>query len=441
VAGGFRSAAVLVVLSLLPCASLVARASAALPVRIDRAVTAGNKITAPDVILREIPFSFPAVLSAADLDLIRNRVQNLRLFNRVELRIDERDGQNVLTILVSESWYLLPAPVFFVGEHDWNKLGYGFELTDTNFRGRNERLRVGGWFGYNSSYFLNYSVPWIGERQRVNLAVSVSQGRSVNKVFGFQETRTGFNVRVGKRLSLRLDTSLQFSVSRLKLPAEYRAFSVSGSGADIVPSLSWQTRWDNRDLTEYPRKGTYLSLNVQKTGFARDQPEFLRVTIDGRLYAPVSQSTTLPIRQLFIFNSGNTPVYDRVYLGFNERIRGYYNLVLPDPARYADFGRYNISLTSVELRFPILPIRYFSIRNGPLVPRLFRNLKFGLSAGLFVDNGLVWRNAGEVRSKDFRTGYGVGLHIRLPYINVFRVEYARNRVGRAQVIFSTGVRF
>jgi len=435
------TAAVLVILSLLPWKTLAAQDSIAPPVRIDQVVAAGHKITAQDVILREIPFSFPAVLSADDLKLIQNRVQNLRLFNRVELRVDEREGRNVLTVLVTESWYIFPSPVFFVSERDWDKLSYGLQLTDGNFRGRNEKLRIGGWFGYNPSYFLSYSIPWIGERQRLNLSVGLSQATAVNKIFGFQEERLGFNLKVGKRLSLKLDTNLQFSLTRVTLLPEYQSFSVSGSGRDLVPSLSWQTRWENRDLTEYPRKGTYLAVNVQRTGFARTQPEYWRTTLDGRFYQPVLGSATLAVRQLFILNSGKMPVYDRIFLGFNERIRGYYNLILPDPARYADYASYSISLTSLEFRFPILPVRYFSIENGPLIPSLFRNLKFGISVGFFLDNGFVWRNAADIRLKDFYTGYGVGLHIHLPYINVFRIEYALNKFGRGQFIFNTGISF
>lgn len=421
--------------------TLLAQNAFAPPVRIDRVVVEGNKVTAPDVILREIPFGFPAILGADDLKLIENRVQNLRLFNRVELRVDEREGQNVLTVLVTESWYVFPVPIFFIGEHDWSKLSYGLALTDNNFRGRNEKLRGGGWLGYNPSYFLNYSIPWIGERQRLMLGVNISQGRTDNKIFGFQEDRLGFNLRVGKRLSLKLETDVQFSLTRVKLPPEYRSFSVSGSGQDIVPSLSWQIRWENRDLTEYPRKGTYLAVNIQRTGFAKGQPDYWRMTFDGRFYEPVLGSISLAVRQLFIFNDGTMPVYARVFLGFNERIRGYYNLVLPDPARYAEYNSYNISLTSLEFRFPILAVRYFSIENGPLIPSLFRNLKFGLSAGFFVDNGIVWRNAGDIRLNDFYTGYGVGIHIHLPYINVLRIEYALNKMGRGQFIFDTGISF
>jgi outer membrane protein assembly factor BamA len=435
------AAALLGLLSLYSGNALAGQDSLAPPARVDRVVVSGNKVTAEDVILREIPFTFPAVLRAEDLKLIEHRVMNLRLFNRVELRVEARDGEQQLTVLVTESWYVFPAPILFIGEHDWNKIGYGLQVTDSNFRGRNEKLRVGGWFGYNPSYFLNYSIPWIGERQRLSLGVGASKGLSVNKIFGFQEARQGFSVRVGKRVSLKLESSVQFSLTRIKLPREYQSFSVSGTGQDLVPSLSWQTRWDNRDLTEYPRRGNYVAVNIQRTGFARDQPEYWRVTVDGRLYEPVFGSATLPVRQLLVINSGNVPVYDRVYLGFSERIRGYYNLVVPEPARYAEYGSYNISLTSVELRFPILPVRYFSIEHGPIVPRLFRNLQFGISAGVFADSGFVWRSAGDLRLRTLYAGYGVGLHFHLPYIHVFRVEYALNRTGRGQLIFSTGVRF
>ena len=421
--------------------ALLAQDAVAAPVRIDRVAVAGNKVTAPDVILREIPFAFPAVLGADDLKLIENRVQNLRLFNRVELRIDESEGRNVLTVLVTESWYIFPAPVFSIGEHDWSKISYGLSLSDGNFRGRDEKLRIGGWLGYNPSYFLNYSVPWIGDRLRLTLGLSLSRGLSDNKIFGFQEDRLGFNLRVGRRISLKLETEVQFSLIRIKLPAEDRSFSVSGSGQDTVPSLSWQIRWENRDLTEYPRNGTYLSVNVLRTGFAKGQPDFWQMTVDGRYYRTVLGPVSLAVRQLFILDDGAMPVYARIFLGFNERIRGYYDLILPDPARYADYQSYSLSLTSLELRVPILPVRYFSIENGPLLPSLFRNLKFGLSAGLFVDSGIVWRSAADLRLNDFHTGYGAGLHVLLPYINVLRFEYALNRTGRGQFIVNTGISF
>ncbi len=430
-----------VLIMLLVLGARAAQDLLAAPVRIDHAAVEGNKITAADVILREIPFTFPAVLSAADLTLVQNKVQNLGLFNRVELRVDERDGQAVLTVIVTESWYLFPSPLFSISDRDWSKLSYGLQVTDANFRGRNERLRVGGSFGYNPSYFLNYSIPWIGERQRLSLNIGISRRANENRIFDFQEDRLGFNLGLGKRLSLELETGVQFSLTRIRLPGQYGIYAVSGQAQDIVPSLSWQVRWDHRDLAEYPRKGAYLAIELQRTGFGKNQPDFWRLTSDSRFYQPFLGALSLGVRQLFILNSGILPMYDRVYLGYGERLRGYFDQILPNPALFADYKSYSISLTSLEIRIPLLPVRYFSIKNGPIIPSLYRNLKFGLSAGLFVDSGIVWRTASEIRWNNFLTGYGVGLHIILPYINVLRIEYALNKLGHGQFIIDAGISF
>ena len=52
---------------------------------IDTVFINGNDKTKTQVILREIPFSFPDTLNVEDFLLIQNRVQNLFLFNQVEV--------------------------------------------------------------------------------------------------------------------------------------------------------------------------------------------------------------------------------------------------------------------------------------------------------------------------------------------------------------------
>lgn len=444
IAGKRRAAAAGILFALasfLPVLLLRAQTGVRGPVRIVAAVAEGNKITASDVILREIPFAFPAVLTDADIELIQNRVQNLHLFNRVELRVDERPEGGTLVVGVTESWYLWPSPVLFLSDGDWHKLSYGAQLTDGNFRGRNEKLRIGGWFGYNPSYSLGYSIPWIGDRLRLSLGVSAFRRRTESRIFAFAEDRVGFSLTVGRRISLELQTELQFSLQRVTLPAGYAGYSASGSGRDLVPTFDWRIRWEHRDLVEYPKSGAYLAADIMRSGWGAGQPDFWRATLDARGYAPLAGSVSIGARQLLILSSGALPVYDRVYLGYGERVRGYHSLILPDPALFADYGRYQISLTSLELRFPIIPIQYVTIKNVPLVPNLFKNLKLGLSAGVFFDGALIWRNAREISWANLYAGYGVGLHLHLPYINVLRLEYALNNRGRGEFIAGTGVSF
>jgi outer membrane protein assembly factor BamA len=411
------------------------------PIRIDKAYVVGNERTKSHIILREIPYNFPDTLSETDFVLIKNRIQNLYLFNRVELQITQNEDINALIIMVTESWYIFPVPLLFINEHDWGKLSYGLQLSHYNFRGRNEKLSIGGWFGYNPSFFLSYFNPWIGNNARLIFGLGFSKNKAANKIFDIEEDRLGFNVTGGKRITLNLDTQFKFFLTRIKLPAGYEQFTISGNGTDVVPTVRLQIKWDNRDLFEYPRKGYYFTYNFSRTGFIQSQPQFWRFEFDNRLYLPVYHKTSLAIRQLLVFNQGELPIYDRVFLGFSERIRGYFNDVFPPLELYQTYNSPHISLSSIELRFPLLPIKYFTIENGPIMPSLYRDLKFGISGGLFMDSGIAWQRNNEFALSNFYSGYGFGLHFHLPYVFILRFDYAINDRGREQFIIDAQVAF
>jgi outer membrane protein assembly factor BamA len=413
----------------------------AFPVEIQNVQIVGNEKTKSYIILREIPYQFPDTLSQADLLIIKNRIQNLFLFNRVELIITEQGMNKQLIILVTESWYFFPAPLLFINEHDWSKISYGLQLSHSNFRGRNEKLNLGGWFGYNPSFYINYFNPWIDPDLRLILGLGIFKRNTENKIFEFEENRFGFDITLGRKLTLNLDTQINFSFQQVKLPEGYQQYSISKTGKDYVPTLSFQIKWDSRDLFEYPKKGLFLTYNFRKTGFNSRQPDFWRFEFDNRAYIPIYKRLSLSGRQLFVFNSGTLPIYDRVFLGFAERIRGYFNRVLPDPTLYEQYNSNQISLTSFELRFPILPIRFFSLENGPIIPSVYHDLKYGISGGIFVDSGITWQNAPELSVNNLFSGFGAGIHIHLPYIYVFRIDYAFNDKGRGQLIVDAGVSF
>ncbi len=411
------------------------------PVWIDRVEVAGNKHTKTYIILREIPFTFPDSLTSADIMLIKNRIQNLFLFNRVELQIFEVEGEKVLFVLLTESWYLFPLPQVFINEHDWDKISYGMQITHYNFRGRNEKVRVGGWLGYNPSYYFNYYNPWIGDNLRLILGFGAARQKVANRIFDFREDHLGFSLSTGRRLSLNLITEFLFALDRVRLPREFWQYTVTRDGEDLVPSLKWQVKWDRRDLYEYPGRGFYFLYILRRTGFTSRQPDFWRFELDNRLYFPVYRSSSFGIRQLLIFNHGDMPIYDRVFLGFENRIRGHFSKVLPDPMLYRQYNTNHISLTSMEFRFPILPVRYFTIEDGPIIPTLFRDLKFGISAGIFMDTGIAWKENREFGMNRFYTGYGVGIHFHLPYIYILRFDFALNDQGDGEIIIDAGISF
>lgn len=432
---------IITIILFLHTAVILAQDSINFPIQIDEVQIIGNKRTKANVILREIPYTLPDSLNKADLIIIKNRIQNLFLFNRVELNVVEIGQSNHLIIMVTESWYFFPVPLLFINEHDWSKISYGLQLSHYNFRGRNEKLRLGGWLGFNPSFYINYYNPWLGDNLRLIWGVGIAKRKIQNQIFDFKEDRFGFDATLGRRLSLNLDWQVKFGLQRIKLPDDYKQYSVSQTGTDYVPTLSTQIKWDTRDIFEYPKKGFFITHNFRKTGFTSNQPDFWRFEFDNRVYVPIYRQISLAARQLLVFNVGELPIYDPVFFGFSERIRGYFFDIFPDPGLFEFYNPNQLSLTSLELRFPILPIRYFSFDNGPFMPSLYKDLKFGISGGIFMDSGITWHSRSEFSLNNFYTGYGFGLHIHLPYIFVLRFDFALNDQGNGQIIIDAGVSF
>jgi len=418
-----------------PFSTLLAQTAADFPILIKKVLVFGNDKTKEEVVLREIPFEFPAKLNLDDFQQIQNRLNNLFLFNRVELGVVGEGKSKILLIQLTESWYLLPVPLLFINERDWSKISYGFSVTHTNFRGMHEQLNVGGWLGYNPSFFLRYYNPWLGKKSRFILGINTFGKKVGNKFFDFDESHLKVGVTLGKRLNL--NTLLQFSASfrRIKLPDAFKQYSVSGSGMDLIPKFGLQFMIDKRDLFEYPRSGYFLSWDIIRSGLTKNQPEFWRFRFDHRAYLKITDRISIAGKNLTTLTSvpnDRVPIYDRIFIGYLNRIRGYFNKVVS--------GR-NLMMDHIEARISLLPMKYVSWKEAPLAPSFFRGLKYGLSLGIFMDSGIVWDEPNQFSLKNHNTGYGVGLHIHLPYIYLLRIDHAWNDVGQRQWIIEAGVVF
>lgn len=413
-------------------APLYSQEPAGFPIRIERVMVVGNEKTREEVILREIPFRFPDTLSMEDLNSIQNRITNLFLFNRVELAIIGEPEHAILLIQVTEFWYIYPLPLLFINERDWDKISYGFQLSHRNFRGMNEQLTVGGWFGYNPAFFLRYYNPWVGRQSRFMVGLNFFGRKVGNKFYDFDERHLGGTISFGKRLSLHRYLQASVEVKRIQLPEEFKEYSFSGSGTDLVPKIILEYRHDRRDLFEYPRKGFLVSWNVARAGFNQHQPSFWRFSFDHRAYIKPFQRVSLGARNFLMLNYGELPIYDRVFIGYGERIRGYFDRV---------FTAQNLMTYNFETRISILPVRYLSWNEAPLFGMFFQQLKYGLSMGIFMDSGVVWDRREELALNNHFTGYGVGLHFHLPYIHVLRLDHAWNDRGQGEWIIEVGVVF
>jgi outer membrane protein assembly factor BamA len=163
-------------------------------VRVSAILFVGNNRTRERTLRAELDFHEGDSLTVADLasrlEANRRRLYNLQLFHAV-LAQASCGGTGQLTVLfsVQERWYILPSPIFSLGEDfnrwrtradRWQRLDYGLHLVDTNFRGRAEQLTANIQLGFNRKYELFYEAPGLGRRRRIGAGFAISYYQSRN---------------------------------------------------------------------------------------------------------------------------------------------------------------------------------------------------------------------------------------------------------------------
>jgi len=409
--------------------------------KIAKILIGGNRRTKPQVILREMQMQIGDTVASETMQADQKRILNLGLFNRVEIdSLHEADGVHIL-IGVTERLYLFPFPIFFINDKDWSKASYGAGIVHINFRGRNELAAISGWAGYNPAFAIDYSNPCLFGPSQLLTRVRFSAQRVRNRSFAnlgqeVDEKRLGASWSLGKRFGLFTYLSLNLGYTELKLDPPAPDKTLDPSGRDRLPSAGLTFVYDRRDLFEYPRSGVFAKFWGLRTGFNSEYIHFWRYGADLRGYQKIYRNLSLGARAMTDLSHDNIPLYERVFLGYFNRVRGHFTR-----SEDKDEGE-NLALASVELRFPILPWRYFSFNDLPIFGSSLRNMKFGLSAGIFADYGRVWFQSNQrPRFADGQRGYGVGLHFHLPYVNLLRLELAFDEDGRSEWIADVGVAF
>ncbi|MCE9669048.1 BamA/TamA family outer membrane protein [Myxococcus stipitatus] len=128
--------------------------------RIERIELRGNTRTQDSVLLRAMRMTPGDVLVTGDVDELKRRLLNLKLFKSVEvLTLPEGAGVG-LQVTVEERWTLLPIPVFSSSKGQWQA---GVFAVESNLFGLQKTLVAGGMAGNRGgSLFSMFRDPGIG---------------------------------------------------------------------------------------------------------------------------------------------------------------------------------------------------------------------------------------------------------------------------------------
>jgi len=393
------------------------------PAAIDTIVIEGAYVTKPGIILREMTIQPGSRVTEEDLHENADRIQNLGLFSRVQLTIRRQDERNALVVSVTEQWYIFPLPFWQKEGGDFSKISYGFEYLQKNFRGRNERISIRLWTGFEKGYQLAYSNPWIAGKGIWGSSLALFRTtRDVRnekyRALGTEIKTTGGHVAIQRRFGL--DTRLTASIAFTRYSSLYSQLMVSRTTKDDWVSVGLALLLDERDLYEYPSEGWYRMINLGSQMLVNGPGQLsdgtaVTASYEARRYFPIFLDFILCGKTLVGISAGRVPLYRRYFLGSNEetQIRGWRGQIQEGEG---------VFLGSMELRRRIFDIRYLTWSGAPVAKRYFRNLKYGLSGGLFLDLGQTWIRPSEASSRRFQAGWGVGLHLHLPYLDVLRLE-------------------
>ena len=417
----------------------------------------GNKKTKAETILRELSFAKGDSIFFSELKIKINESKknllNKPLFNYVEIEIEPAfDSETVINISVEERWYLWPeVAVYYIDrnfsnwlkEKDFSRIDIGIGLMKYNFRGRNEKLTIYTFFGYDEELLLKYDNLYI-DKKRIH---SLSFYNEIKR-----RKETGYIIENDKLKQIRLEDEYVLKSVRASMTYAYRK--------KYYNSHSFRLAFENRSVSDSLLlcNQNYFTDSLNYTNYFSLKYIFLRDKRNSRVFSTEGHKIELTLAKngLFIFPESNinsfylksdlsfyTKITDRISLnnnltlkktfglknpfflntalGFTSSIRGY--------EYYVVNGR-DLALTKNTINFEILSKKIFHLKFLPW--EKFNKIHFTIYASVFADaayvtnNDIEYMQLNNLQNTWLYTG-GIGLNFLTYYDKLLRVEYSFNK--------------
>lgn len=427
---------------------------------VDRILIVGNKITKERIILRELSLHPGDTVTSTHLAEIiqrdKNKVYNLRLFNTASIRVLEMPDNKIdLLVEVSERWYIFPTPIFELSDrnfnewwqnynHDFSRINYGLRLTQFNFRGRNETLRLTAQFGFSRRFNLSYRIPNLGTSQKHGFTFSFDYREPKNlayftddHVLDYLESRetlkktfgAGVTYSYRKTFYKTHAVSLEYNNSNIQDTIAYLNpnYYSNGSTHQRFLALSYSFNSDHRDVAAYPLKGFLFNGYISKVGLGFEGNV-------NQLESNVSHAVFFDLKKNFYLSNLaaayftvplNQPYSLYSALGYRQQfIRGYEIYVIEGTRFLLNKTTFKKRIFSHVWQLESMPLSQF--RHFPVSVYLKGYADIG-----YVRNYDAYEEAGiNTRLSDrFLAGWGSGVDLVLLYDMVIRFEYTFTREG------------
>jgi len=390
---------------------------------VDRIHVVGNVKTKDVVIRRELRINPGERFDGQKLRRSRERLRNLGFFEEVGFNIEPGSATNKknLVVDVKES---KTGEFSFGGGYSSIDQFVGFaSIRQRNFDFKNFPYFTGDgqdlvlyseWGTVRQNFQLSFTEPWIFDYP-LSFGFDLFQSsreRESDVGYGYDEKRTGGNLRLDKEISEYLSTGIIYRNEIIKISDIDPTASnelLKEEGENTISSIGLKLALDKRDNKFDPTKGLYLGgwFDIAGGMFGGDK-DFTRFTTRTSYNIPTWPNSVLELRlRVGIMDpfgdSSEVPIYERFFAGGANTIRGYQERKVGpiDSASEDPIGGESMLVANIEYTKP-----------------LFEYIK----VAAFFDSGNVWAKSSDFGSGDFKSGFGLGARIKTP-IGPIRLDY------------------
>ena len=196
--------------------------------------------------------------------------------------------------------------------------------------------------------------------------------------------------------------------------------ALSADGKDRLPSVGSFLVYNSLNSMTNPTDGWFGQVDIQRQ-FGDANTWIL--TLDGRRMQPLAARSTLSIVAFSTLQSGevgrDVPEYNQFGIGGENSVRGW--------SLGSRTGK-NQAIGTLEYLYAVVPVRPFTVFG--------MNLYGGIQLAAFGDVGTAWTD--HFSASEAIDGYGVGLRVLFPFIDVIRLDLAFGEPHQG-VVFAFGV--
>ena len=363
-------------------------------IRIREIRISGNDKTRDNVIRRELRVNEQEVIDTVSMKRSYQRLTNLNFFETVEILPKQVESDKVdLDVKVKEK----STGSFSIGGgfSTLDKLTAVADITEGNFRGNGQMVRLRGQFGQKRNiYVLSFREPYFQD-SLTSLQADLFNTRTNYQTY--TEDKTGGSATFGRWFSEFTSASLSLTYEGLKISniqAGATSLVTGQAGTQSTSGFRSSISRDTRDYYLDPRTGTRSAMNVDfATKVLGGTNNFYKLQIDLAKYTPLLWDTRHMIRARagLIEGYGGRPIplTEQFYVGGIATMRGFvFGRAGPVTSEGTLLGAARQIIINNDLVFPISAeaklngVLFFDYGKGYSVSDQINLLKLRQAAGV-----------------------------------------------------------